>query len=222
MTYVLIHGSASDSWYWHRVVPALRRRGDVLAPDLPCSDDSAGLSEYADVVVEAVGDRRDLVVVAQSLAGFTAPLVCSRVRVSLLTLVAAMVPVPGESPGDWFANTGWAQARSEDAERIGREASADFDPMEDFFHDVPPEVVADAFARGEPAQSETPFREPWPLDAWPDVPTKFVLCRDDRFFPAQFMRRVVRERLGVTPDEIASGHLAALSRPEELVERLET
>jgi hypothetical protein len=45
----------------------------VVAPDLPCDDDSAALSDYADVVVDAIGDRTDLVVVAQSLAGLTAP-----------------------------------------------------------------------------------------------------------------------------------------------------
>jgi hypothetical protein len=35
------------------------------------------------------------------------------------------------------------------------------------------------------------------------------------------VRRVVRDRLGITPDEIDSGHTPALSRPEELAERLE-
>jgi hypothetical protein len=53
------------------------------------------------------------------------------------------------------------------------------------------------------------------------VPTRFLLCRDDRFFPAEFMRRVVRERLGITPDEMDGGHLPALAHPQELVERLE-
>ena len=106
--YVLLHGAGSDSRYWHLVAPELRARGhDVVAPDLPCDDDSAGLAEYADAVVDAIGDRRDLVLVAQSMAGFTAPLVCVPVPVRLLVLVAAMVPVPGESPGDWWANTGW-------------------------------------------------------------------------------------------------------------------
>ena len=59
------------------------------------------------------------------------------------------------------------------------------------------------------------------LPAWPDVPTRFLLCRNDRFFPADFMRRVVQERLGITPDEMESGHLPALSKPKELAERLE-
>jgi pimeloyl-ACP methyl ester carboxylesterase len=221
-TYVLIPGAGSDSWYWHRVVPMLRARGhDVVAPDLPCDDDSAGLADYADVVVDAIGDRTDLILVAQSMAGFTAPMVCERLPVRLLVMVAAMVPAPGESPGDWWANTGHARARRELDEREGRPPDADFDPMVTFLHDLPPDVLAEAMRRGGRDQSGTPFEKPWPLHTWPDVPTRFLLCRDDRFFPAEFQRRVVRERLGITPDEMDSGHLPALAHPDELVERLE-
>jgi pimeloyl-ACP methyl ester carboxylesterase len=222
-TYVLIHGASSDSWYWHRVVPELRARGhEVVTPDLPCEDDSAGFSEYADTVVDAIGDRTSLILVAQSLAGFTAPLVCNRVPVDLLVMVAAMVPAPGESAGDWWTNTGYMQAIRERDERDGRgPTTGGFDVMTEFFHDVPPDVVSEAFARGERKQSDTPLQKPWPLDAWPDVPTRFLLCRNDRFFPAEFMRHIVKERLGITPDEMDSGHLPALSRPKELVERLE-
>jgi pimeloyl-ACP methyl ester carboxylesterase len=208
MTYVLIHGASSDSWYWHRVVPLLRELGhDVVAPDLPCDDDSAGLAEYTATVVDAVGDRKDLVVVAQSLGGFTAPLVCDRLPVDLLVMVAAMVPAPGETPAEWWGNTGYPQSEG--------------DALAKFFNDVPADVVAEAMARGERGQSATPFTKPWPLDAWPDVPTRFLLCTDDRFFPADFMRRVVKERLGIIPDEMDSGHLPALAHPEELVARLE-
>jgi pimeloyl-ACP methyl ester carboxylesterase len=184
-TYVLIHGAGSDSWYWHLVVPELRDRGhDILAVDLPSDDDSAGLAEYTDTVVDAIGDRTDLILVAQSMAGFTAPLVCDRVPVMLMALVAAMVPLPGEAPGDWWANTGQEHARRAQAERDGRSIEGEFDVEEEFFHDVAPDVVADAFAHGARAQSGTPFEKPWPLDAWPPVPTRFLLCRNDRFFTA--------------------------------------
>ena len=210
-TYVLIHGAGSDSWYWHRVVPDLEARGhEVVAVDLPCDDDSAGLAEYADTVVTAVGDRRShegVIVVAQSLGAFTAPLICDRVPVRLLVLVAAMVPCPGESPGDWWENTGWTEPEG--------------DLFTIFMHDVPPDIAAAAWERGAREQSGTPFEKPWPLDAWPDVPTRFLLCRDDRFFPADFQRRVVKQRLGIAPDEMDGGHLPALSRPQELVPRLE-
>jgi len=208
-TYVLIHGAGSDSWYWHLVAPRLRALGhDVVAVDLPCDDDTAGLHDYADTVVDVVGDKREVILVAQSLAGFIAPLVCDRLPVLLLVLVAAMVPRPGESAGEWWTNTGHVFPDP-------------FDPEVVFAHDLPPELAAESLKHVR-EQSGTPFEKPWPLDAWPDVPTRFVLCRDDRFFPADFQRRVVRERLRIVPDEIDGGHLPALARPDELVQRLES
>jgi pimeloyl-ACP methyl ester carboxylesterase len=217
-TYALIHGAADSGWYWHLLEAELRARGhDVVAPDLPCEDDSAGLAAYADTVVRAVGNRSGLVVVAQSFGGFTAPLVCDRVPADLLVLVAGMVPVPGERPDDWPANTGFAQARREQDEHDGR---APDDEIALFYHDVPQKLAAEALRRGR-HQSPTPGQRPWPLSAWPDVPTRFLLCRDDRFFPAAFQRRVVKERLGIVPDEMDGGHCVALSRPRELADRLE-
>jgi pimeloyl-ACP methyl ester carboxylesterase len=53
------------------------------------------------------------------------------------------------------------------------------------------------------------------------VPTRFLLCQDDRLLPADFLRRVVRARLGIEPDEIDGGHCVALSRPRELAARLD-
>lgn len=89
-----------------------------------------------------------------------------------------------------------------------------------FFHDVPPDVTAVAVQR-ELAQSMRPFEDPWPLAAWPDVPTRVLTGRDDRLFPAPFQRRIAQQRLGLVPDEIPGGHLVALSRPVELADRLE-
>jgi pimeloyl-ACP methyl ester carboxylesterase len=64
------------------------------------------------------------------------------------------------------------------------------------------------------------FTEPWPLDAWPDVPTRVLVPRADRLFPLEFQRRVARERLGLEIDEMGGGHLPMLSRPGELARRL--
>src|SRR6478752_1596560 len=206
-TFVLIPGAGSDSWYWHLVAPELR---------------AAGLDVYADVVVDAVGRRvsDDLVVVAQSMGGFTAPLVCERVPVRLMVLVAAMVPTPGETGGDWWTNTGQSDAMR--AAAIDGGYSVDtFDEAVMFLHDVPATLVEEGAAHLRD-QSGTPFAKPWPLDRWPDVPTRFLLCRDDRLFPADFQRRVVRERLGFDPDEMRGGHLPALAHPDELVQRLES
>ena len=210
-TYVLIHGAGDVGWYWHLVEADLRGRGhDTVAPDLPCDEDSAGLSEYADTVIEAIGDRTDLVVVAQSLGGFTAPLVCDRVAVDLLVLVAAMIPAPSEAPADYWTNTRYEEEAREHYD----------DEVALFYQDVSPGLASEALKRGR-TQSEARMHEPSPLKAWPDVPTRVLLCRDDRLFPAAFLRRVARERLGIAPDEIDGGHTPALSRPKELADRLE-
>lgn len=208
--FVLIHGAGDVGWYWHLVAARLRERGhDTVAPDLPVDDDSAGLPDYADAVVAAAGDRTDLVLVAQSLGAFVAPLVCDRLPVALLVLVAPMIPAPGEAPADYWTNTRY---QDEPRER--------YDGVDLFYQDVPPELVAEARSRAR-GQSEARLSEPSPLRAWPDVPTRVLLCRDDRLMPPRFLRRVARERLGVTPDEIDGGHTPALSRPDELADRIE-
>jgi pimeloyl-ACP methyl ester carboxylesterase len=220
--FVLVPGAGGQAWYWHRVVPELQARGhEAIAVDLPAADDGAGFIEYADAVVAAIGDRRDgLVLVGQSLGGFTVSLVAERVPVDQIVLLNAMVPKPGESAGEWWEATGQAAARAAYAEREGRTAEG-FDPLVDFLHDVPPDIVAEAMAGGEIVQSGTPFEAPWPLAAWPDVSTRFLQGREDRFFPLEFQRRVVAERLpGVEVEELPGGHCVALSRPAELAEAL--
>ncbi|MHA6627613.1 alpha/beta fold hydrolase [Pseudonocardia sichuanensis] len=221
-TFVLVPGGGGQAWYWHRVVPLLRERGhQVIAVDLPAADDRAGLAEYTDVVVAAIGEHRDgLVLVGQSMGGFTVPLVAERVPVERLVLVNAMTPKAGESPGEWWEATGHEAARAAKARQDGRDPGG-FDPLVDFLHDLPPDVLAEATAGDAPEQSGTPFGQVWPLAGWPDVPTRFLQGRDDRFFPLDFQRRVVAERLpGVEVEELPGGHCLALSRPVELAEAL--
>jgi pimeloyl-ACP methyl ester carboxylesterase len=204
-TFALIHGGGGSSWDWHLVVPELRKRGhEPVAVDLPCKDPSAGWREYEDEVVRSVGERRDVVVVGHSLGAFTAPLVCTRLRVDLLVLVAGMIPSPGELFDDWWANAGYTASGYEDV----------------FYHDLPPELAAEARRRSRDEASKA-LREPWPLDAWPDVPTRYLLCRGDRMFTAAWARRHARERLGIEADEMAGGHYVTLSRPRELAARLD-
>ena len=223
MRFVLIPGADGRAWYWHRLIPLLEARGHhVAAVDLPVGDATAGLEEHAAAVLAAIGpDARDVVLVAQSLAGFIAPLVADRVPVAQLVLVNAMVPRPGESAGAWWAATDQEQARREHYVRAGLELPAEFDPLEAFFHDVPPDVAEKAMAMGAGEQRfDTLFAQPWPLAGWPNVPTRFLQGRDDRFLPLEFQRRVVADRLGLPVEELPGGHLAALSHREELAAAL--
>jgi pimeloyl-ACP methyl ester carboxylesterase len=217
-TFVLIHGAGDSGWYWHLVEPELRAHGhDVIAPDLISDDPGAQLCDYADTVVASVGERRDPIVVAQSFGGFTAPLVADRLRADVLVFVAGMIPSPGEPPGDWWTNVGYSAAVRAQAARDGGLTGHD-DPYIMYYHDVPRALAEEHMRRVRPHPSEAAMAAPWPLAAWPDIPTKFVLCTEDRCFPADLMRHVVRERLHIVPDEIAAGHCVALSRPKELAD----
>jgi pimeloyl-ACP methyl ester carboxylesterase len=80
--------------------------------------------------------------------------------------------------------------------------------------------VAQAAARFSGAPGRGMFTEPWPLAAWPDVPTRVLCPREDRLFPRDFQARVVADRLALEIDEISGGHLPMLSRPSELAQRL--
>jgi pimeloyl-ACP methyl ester carboxylesterase len=219
MTFVLIPGAGGDAAYWNDLVAELDRRGhEATAVDIPEQDPQLGLPEYADLVEQAIDGRPGVVLVAQSLGGFTAPMVASRVPVAMIVLLNAMVPLPGETPGDWWGNTGSGEARREADEAAGR--SGEFDVETYFLHDVPPQTKAMLLAGPVREPADTAFGQPCEFASWPDVPIKVLVGRDDRFFPAEFQRRVAKDRLGIEADLIPGGHLVALSNPAGVAERL--
>jgi pimeloyl-ACP methyl ester carboxylesterase len=221
-TYALIPGGGGDPWEWHRLVPELAARGHEALPiRLPADDDSAGWTDYADTVVDALGDRRDVILVAESMGAFTAPIVSARRPVELLVLLNAMIPVSGETFNTWWSNTASGSARREYHASIGLEPTEADDDAVIYYHDVPAELRAEAQTRTWQGQSMTPLDEPWPLSAWPDVPTRVLAGRHDRMFPLEFQRRIARERLALDVDEIDGGHMVAMSKPAELTDRLE-
>lgn len=210
------------AWYWHRIVPLLEQAGhEVIAVDLPGDDSSAGFSDYADIVVRAIearadATRSDATLVAQSLGGFTAPLVCQRAAIGSLVLVNAMIPQPGETAGAWWGNTRAEEARIEAAEAGGY--STEFDPRTYFLHDVPAAVLRESPQPRE--QADTVFQEPCRFERWPQLALRVIASANDRFFPVLFQRRVALDRLQMDVEVLPGGHLVALSNPEELADRL--
>ncbi len=213
-TFALIPGAGGTAWYWHRVVPLLQEAGhEAIAVDLPGDDPTAGLPEYARLVASAIGDRGNVVLVAMSLGGFTAPLVAAEHPVSAMVFVNAMIPRPGEAPGAWWDNTGWADARVAAAKQGGYSAEFDLDVY--FLHDVPPDLAA----AGEPYQrpeADAAFNSPCDFSRWPAIPIRAVAGAGDRFFPVGFQQALARGRLGIEADVLPGGHLMALSHPAEL------
>jgi pimeloyl-ACP methyl ester carboxylesterase len=206
------------AWYWHRAVPLIRAAGhEPIAVDLPGDERRAGLAAYTDIIVGAIAERSDVILVAQSLAGFTVPLVCARAPVRMVVFVNAMIPNPGETAGAWWGATGAVVAREQAAVRCGY--TTEFDVGTYFLHDVPHDVL-----RTGPEQpreeAEAVFGEPCRFEHWPDIPVQVLAGKDDRFFPIEFQRRVAHERLGKEVEDIPGGHLVALSNAVGLAERL--
>ncbi len=202
-TFALIHGGGDVGWYWHLVEAELRAGGHAtFAPDLPIEDNRADLHTFADTVIAAIGPaQHDVVVVGHSFGGYVAPIVAQRIGARAIVLVAGMIPQPGETAEQMFARTGWE--------------SPPGDTRALFYHDVP-DALADEAMRRSRHHAPTSGQHPWPLSAWPAIPTRYVLGTQDRFFPAAWVRKVVADRLGITPDEIDASHCMALSRPREL------
>lgn len=213
-SFVFIPGAGGMASYWHRVVPLLEEAHcEAIAVDLPADDTSAGLDEYTDIVARAIGERSNVILVAQSLGGFTAPLVCARAAVRMLVFVNAMIPRPGETAGAWWENTGAVEARVTAAKASGY--SPEFDVQTYFLHDVPETVLRDGPSRPR-EQSETVFGQPCRFERWPRIPIRAIASADDRFFPLEFQRRTTRERLKLDVEILPGGHLVALSKPKEL------
>jgi pimeloyl-ACP methyl ester carboxylesterase len=216
-TFVLIPGAGGSAWVWSRVAPLLVEAGhETIAVDLPGDDETAGLTRYAELVVDAIGSRPDVVLVAGSLGGFTAPLVCERVPARELVLVNAMIPEPGETPRDWWGHTGALDARDEMARAGGY---GPFDVATYFLHDLDPVLVAE----GEPYQrdeADIAFESPCDFTAWSAAVIRVLAGEGDRFFPVDFQRRVARDRLGVELDVLPGGHLLPLAQPRPVADYL--
>ena len=216
---ILIPGAGGNASYWQWVEPLLRARGhDVVAVDLPSGDERAGVPEYAEATVAAIGARTRPVLVAQSLGAFTAAAVAERIPVQAVVFVHGMIPAPGETAGAWWDVTGQSQAMREAAIADGRDPEWDDDAL--FFHDIPADRIAVVRSEGDPPQTMKPF-ESAVGDGWRGVPVRAVAGAGDRLFPLAFMQRIARERLGIDPDVLDSGHLSAISHPDELAELLD-
>lgn len=215
--FVLVPGAGGSAWYWSRVLPLLRDAGhDAVAVDLPGNDERSGLAEYARLVVAASGARDDVVLVAQSLAGFTVPPVCAEVDVRSVVFVNAMIPLPGETPGQWWDHTGAVQARESAAEAGGY---GEFDLSTYFLHDVPSDIAAEGESHQRP-EADAVFSSVCEFTAWPAVPIRVLCGASDRFFPVELQRTVARERLGVEAQVLPGGHLIALAQPDLVADYL--
>jgi hypothetical protein len=217
--FILVPGAGGIATpYWRHLSTRLEGAGHRALPvDLPGGAPETGLPEYAAITMNAIESCAEPVVVAQSMGAFSAVIACDQVPVGRLILVNAMVPAPGETPGEWWTATGAIAARIAAAE-TGR-YDTDFDLETYFLHDLASEDAAAVLANpGD--EADVAFGQPCDIGAWPDVATAAVIGRDDRLFPIGFQRQLLRERVCVDAIIVPGGHLLALANPDGLFEAL--
>ncbi len=227
-TFVLVHGAWHGAWCWEQLTPELEARGHrVTTMDLPSDVPTETFSSYADVVCAALdaGPAEDAVVVGHSLAGLTVPLVADRRPVRRLVYLCGLVPAPGRSFAEQLGdepdmlNPAYLAGMGEpDAERR-REWVDEGTAREVLYADCDDDVAHAAFERLRP-QAMSPYGTPCPLDRLPDVPTSYVVCREDRLVNPEWSRRVAGERLHAELVQLPGSHSPFLSRPAALADVL--
>lgn len=221
MELVLVHGAYHGAWCWSLVVPELERLGhDVVTVDLPIDEPGAGAAAYADAIVAAASGLVAPVLIGHSMAGVALPLVAAERPVHLMVFLAAFIPEPGRSLAD--------QRESEPIDPDYDLATAEFEDLGDgvfavgpstatemFYHDVPEATRSWAIQQLRP-QAYVFMSETTPLSEWPEVPSAYVVCRDDHAINPEWGRTAATTRLGVEALEIEGGHSPFLTRPAEL------
>jgi pimeloyl-ACP methyl ester carboxylesterase len=227
MDVALVHGSYHGAWCWDRLRPELEALGHrVITMDLPITAPGLGAADYAQTIVDALEGFESPVLVGHSMAGLIIPLVAARRQVRRLVFLAAFLPKPDLSINEQRAaepidgrippsSSEWTDL-GDGVWMVGPKTATEL-----FFHDAPPEVARWATERLRP-QSYAVMNEVTPLDTWPEVESRTIVCADDRALNPSWFRAASRDRLGVEAVEIGGSHSPFLTRPGELARLLDS
>ena len=222
-TFALVHGAWHGPWCWERVVEPLRVRGhEVVLPDLPSEDAALGLEDYADTIDAALGDAEDVVLVPHSLGGLVGPVVARRRPLRALVYLCALVPETGLSFGDQLSAADEPILTIEGGREVddqGRSHWPDPDATVRFMYpDLAPEDARSAAGRLR-FQARRSQTEPSP-EPPAALRVELILGTEDGLVNPGWSRRVARERLGIEPVEIPTGHFPMITHPELLADSL--
>ena len=218
--FCLVHGSTQSPRGWDLLVSELTARGhNCICVDLPTDEPDAGATRYAGVIGTALSGIKGATVVAHSASGLFLPLVPEHATVDRLVYLAAAIPQPGESFLSQFQ-------RAPDMYRpdfVGKDPTKDAALAHCYlFHDCPSEVAQWALSTLRLMFAKGALIEKCPLQKWPDVPSSYISCIEDRALNPDWWENAARERLEIEPIQIRAGHAPHVSRPVELASILES
>jgi pimeloyl-ACP methyl ester carboxylesterase len=215
--FVLVHGAAHGARAWDLVKSQLeQRRHSVVTPELPAGEPDASATRYAEVIVTAIPEEEEPIVVAHSASGWFLPLVASLRPVRRIVFLAAAVPKIGMS----FLELFQAEPEMINPVWIGKDPRKPEVVNEFLLHDCPPDRLRWAQAEIRVLNLRRVWDERYPLQRWPSVAASYIVCSQDRTIQPEWSRKVARAQLGVEPIELSAGHCPYISRPDELAEIL--
>jgi pimeloyl-ACP methyl ester carboxylesterase len=218
----MIHGSGQGPEGWKLLARELEQRGHtVITPAFEVNRTARGLLWHAETIVSAL-DGSDLspanvVCVAHSASGMYLPLIAERWSPRRMVFLAAVVPHPGMSvmeqhkADSTMFNPAW----------VRQNPAEDKVALEFVYHDCPPNRLDWVLSTRLVFYNKRALEEPCPLRAWPQVPSSYIMCADDRTITPAWQRKAARELLGVEPIELPGGHCPPVSRPAALADVLE-
>ena len=225
--FVLVHGAWHGAWCWQRILPRLWAAGHrAFAASLTGTGERAHLLSPAirlathidDVaaVIEAE-ELQNAILVGHSYGGMVITGVADRLtdRLAHLVYLDASVPLPGES---------WSSPHPESVKVARRQAIAATGA-------IPPADPAVFGLSGDDAAWVARRQRPHPGGVYEDplhfdaarlaaLPRIFIDCTAPALATIDESRRRVRGQPGWTLAEIATGHDAMISAPEDLLKIL--
>ncbi|HTY18068.1 MAG TPA: alpha/beta hydrolase [Myxococcota bacterium] len=217
-TVLLVHGAWHGAWCWEPAVRALEARGlRAVAPDLPMTSlradvdcVSAAIRRHASGPLLVCGHSYGGVVITQASA--------EAAGAAQLVYLAAFVPDRGESLGSLIVQG--PQTALASAVVFGSGETSTIDPAQAtdvFYHDCSEALARDAIHRLR-AYSAACFQTPVDRVGWREIPSSYIVCRDDRAIHPDAQRRMA-ERTGRVV-EIPGSHSPFLAQPERLAEEI--
>ena len=217
---VLVHGAWADGSSWSGVVRRLQHDGyNVTAPQFPLTSLDANVARLRQVLAAQTGRT---VVAGHSYGGqIMTALGTDAPNVAALVYVAAFGLDEGESIGGLLAQGDPTPALAN--LRIDDQGFA-WLPQDDFVGhfaaDVDPVEANVMYAVQQPL-SATALGDVMGTPAWKSLPSWYAVAQNDEAIPAD-AERLFAQRMGATVVELASGHVAMVSHPDEVADLIRT
>jgi pimeloyl-ACP methyl ester carboxylesterase len=223
---VLVHGAWGSPAELSPVEPALVDAGHrVVIVDLPCTDPSATLQDYADTVMAAIDGLECVVLVGHSFGGAVISLVREQRPDTALVFVTAVALEPGQSllqlllGDDPFENPENADPWSAFDGLIVNcgpgMCALNLEMMASSAPDDQREDVLAALQATQRDQGVAVLREGWPGIALPQGQITYVIATNDSMIPPELQSEMAAS-LGADVHRIESDHEMFGEQPDAL------